>query len=88
MEKKVRVGELEYVVYPWLLPFIRYENLSVKLHPELESERVIAGAAMLLRAATIEGKFTLASTFPGFRLGFGLHFDRNSRIHRVTLGLL
>ncbi len=60
-------GEVEYFAYPWLIPYIRYEGLSLDLpsgvegiDPSQDRNRLIVGAKALIRAnvsLTIEGRF-------------------------------
>lgn len=59
--------EGEYFVYPWLVPFLRYETLDLDLpsgiaglQSKQDQSRIVVGAAMLLRAnvkLSAEGRF-------------------------------
>lgn len=61
--------EAEYFVYPWLIPYVRYEALQLELptgvdgiDPTQDRDRVIVGAKFLIRAnvsVTVEGRFHL-----------------------------
>jgi hypothetical protein len=53
-------GEAQYFLYPWLVPYLRYENLSVQNVNHEDQARFIVGLAILIRAnikLNVEGKF-------------------------------
>lgn len=62
MEKKnVWFAEAEYFVYPWLQPYVRYEQVTSNIHDadHGDKSRFIVGAALLARANVkfnLEGK--------------------------------
>ncbi|MFZ0484427.1 MAG: hypothetical protein WAL93_13650 [Desulfobacterales bacterium] len=58
-EKDIWFAETEYFVYPWMVPYLRYENLSVKNVDNKDQARFIVGSTMLLRAnirVNLEGR--------------------------------
>jgi hypothetical protein len=58
--KNIWFGEGYYFVFPWLVPYLRYENLTVTNVNNMDQARIIVGAAMLLRAnirVNLEGEF-------------------------------
>jgi len=48
--KNIWFGETYYFVFPWMVPYLRYENLSVTNVGNKDQARFIVGSAMLLRA--------------------------------------
>ncbi len=65
----VTYGELSYIVFPWLVPSLRVENIS--LHPSGASTvndlHIVPGIAFLIRAnikLLVVGSIELASGFP------------------------
>lgn len=59
LDKDIFFAEAEYFVYPWLQPYVRYEDLSVDAH-EADSARFIIGTVLLARANVkfnVEGRF-------------------------------
>jgi hypothetical protein len=60
--KRIWFGEAQYFLFPWVVPYLRYENLSVKNVANEDQARFILGSAMLIRAnirANVEGRFYL-----------------------------
>ncbi len=60
VDKDIWFAEAEYFVYPWLLPYLRYEDMGVYGSPDNDQSRIIAGTAILVRANVkfiIEGRF-------------------------------
>jgi predicted porin len=58
-DKDIWFGEAEYFVFPWMVPYLRYENLCVNNVNNGDQERFIVGATMLLRAnirVNVEGR--------------------------------
>jgi len=58
-DKDIWFGEAEYFVFPWMVPYLRYENLCVKNVNNGDQARFILGATMLLRAnirVNVEGR--------------------------------
>jgi len=60
-KKNVWFAEVEYFVYPWLQPYVRYEQVTSDVHDadHGDKSRFIAGAALLARANVkfnLEGK--------------------------------
>ena len=58
-KKDIWFAEAEYFVYPWMVPYLRYENLSVKNVDNKDQGRFIVGSTMLLRAnirVNLEGR--------------------------------
>jgi hypothetical protein len=58
--KDIWFGEAEYFVFPWMVPYLGYENLSVKNVDNRDLARFIVGSTMLLRAnirVVVEGMF-------------------------------
>lgn len=49
-EKKIWFAEAYYFVFPWLIPYLRYENMDVNHAANADLARVIVGSAMLIRA--------------------------------------
>lgn len=60
VDKDIWFAEAEYFVYPWLQPYVRYEDLSVDGKDDEDKQRVIAGAGVLARANV---KFILEGIF-------------------------
>jgi hypothetical protein len=59
-DKDIWFAEAEYFVFPWMVPYLRYENLTVKNVDNADQARFIVGTAMLLRAnirVNLEGRF-------------------------------
>ncbi|MFZ0451626.1 MAG: hypothetical protein WAL98_20505 [Desulfatiglandaceae bacterium] len=53
-------AEAQYFVFPWMVPYLRYENLTVKHEADGDVARFIVGSAMLVRAnikVNLEGRF-------------------------------
>jgi len=48
--KNIWFGETYYFVFPWMVPYLRYENLSVTNVGNKDQARFVVGSAMLLRA--------------------------------------
>jgi hypothetical protein len=60
IDKDIWFAELEYFIYPWLQPYIRYEHVSVDGADNEDKARIIAGTVMLARANVkfnLEGRF-------------------------------
>lgn len=60
LDKDVWFAEAEYFVYPWLQPYIRYEDLSVDGSDNRDQSRFIVGTVLLARANVkfnLEGRF-------------------------------
>ncbi len=58
--KNIWFGEGYYFLFPWMVPYLRYENLTVTNVDNMDQARIIVGAAMLLRAnikVNVEGEF-------------------------------
>jgi len=58
--KNIWFGEGYYFLFPWMVPYLRYENLAVTNVDNMDQARIIVGAAMLLRAnikVNVEGVF-------------------------------
>jgi hypothetical protein len=59
VNKNIWFGESYYFVFPWMVPYLRYENLSVTNVDNMDQARIIVGSAMLLRAnirVNLEGR--------------------------------
>jgi hypothetical protein len=59
-DKHIAFVEGQYFVYPWMVPYVRYENETVKNVSEEDQARLIAGIAVLPRAnirVNLEGRF-------------------------------
>ena len=60
VNKDIWFGEAEYFVLPWVVPYLRYENLSEKNVDNGDKERFVVGSALLIRAnikVNVEGEF-------------------------------
>lgn len=60
IDKNLWFVELEYFVYPWLQPYVRYEHLSVDGSDDSDKARFIIGTVILARANVkfnVEGRF-------------------------------
>lgn len=60
IDKDIWFAELEYFIYPWLQPYIRYEHLSVDGADNEDKARFIIGTVILARANVkfnVEGRF-------------------------------
>ena len=60
VDKDIITGEVEYFAFPWLVPFVRYEILSVDGSDNRDQTRIALGAAILVRAnvkLNLEGLF-------------------------------
>ncbi len=58
-DKHIWFGEAQYFVFPWLIPYIRYEDMTVKNVDNADLARFIVGSAMLVRAnirVNLEGR--------------------------------
>jgi hypothetical protein len=59
-DKDIWFGEAEYFVFPWMIPYLRYEHLSTSHVDDGDKARFVVGTAMLLRAnirVNVEGEF-------------------------------
>jgi hypothetical protein len=58
--KNIWFGEAYYFVFPWMVPYLRYENLSVTNVDNMDQARFIVGSTMVIRAnirVNVEGEF-------------------------------
>jgi hypothetical protein len=58
-KKDIWFAEAEYFVFPWMVPYLRYENLSVTNVDNKDQARFIVGSTILLRAnirVNVEGR--------------------------------
>ena len=58
-DKDIWFAEAQYFLFPWMVPFVRYEDLSVKNVDNEDQARFIVGVAMLARAnirVNVEGR--------------------------------
>lgn len=46
----IEFAETQYFVYPWMVPYLRFENLSMKESSTGDQARFVFGSTMLLRA--------------------------------------
>jgi hypothetical protein len=77
IDKHIWFGEAYYFVFPWLIPYARFENLSATGADNLDKARFILGLAGLIRANirfNAEGRFYTKNQ-PREAAGESLHDD-------------
>jgi hypothetical protein len=70
LDKDLWVGELQYFLFPWMIPYLRYESLTADGSDNRDQERITVGSVFLARSNvkfTLEGLFYMKNDPAEFR---------------------